>query len=183
MKYLTLVPVLAATLFAACASDTYQPYVTRGLNTGVAEKHDQFKLARTACYGFCPVYQLIVDDRDILIFQGERFVAEADGTVSKRLPEGSFKKLIAIAKAHEFSSFDAAYPNADGTNCPQRATDMPSVIVSFDAKKLNHAVSLYQGCVGFDGRDKLDDMILQIDAVLGMDDWIGPREDFYGQKD
>ena len=182
MKFSILWPVFAALLISACSTD-YEPYVTRGLNTGAPEKHEQFKLQRTACYGFCPVYQLIVDDRDILVFQGERFVAEADGTVSKRLPEGSFKKLIAIAKAHDFASFDTSYPNAAGTNCPRRATDMPSVNVSFDAKKLSHAVSLYQGCVGFEGREKLDEMIVEIDALLEIDDWIGPREDFYGKKD
>lgn len=183
MKIFPLWPLLAAALLAACASDNYQPYVTRGVDTGVAEKYDQVTLQRTACFGFCPVYEVKVDERDILVFKGGRFVAEAEGAVSKRLPDGSFKKLIAIAKAHDFASYDEAYPNEDGSNCPQRATDMPSIIIAYDAKKLNHSVSLYQGCMGFEGRENLDEMIVEIDAVLDIDDWIGPREDFYGAKE
>ncbi|PQA89147.1 hypothetical protein CW354_04160 [Marinicaulis flavus] len=174
---------MTAALLSACSTEGYQPYATRGLNTGQTENYDEFTLKRTACYGFCPVYEVRVDERDVLVFKGEQFVKEDQGTVSKRLPEGSFKKLVEIARAHDFSSYDAAYPNADGSNCPQRATDMPSVIVSYDAKKLSHSVSLYQGCMGFDGRERLDEMILEIDAVLDLDDFIGPREAFYGAEE
>lgn len=175
--------IALAALAAACSTEGYQPYVTRGLNTERPADYDSFTLERTACFGFCPVYTVAVNERDILVFKGERYVAETGGAVSKRLPKGSFEKLVAIAKAHDFASYDAAYPNADGSNCPQMPTDMPSVVLSYDAKKLDHSVSLYQGCTGFEGREALDEMILEIDAVLDIGDWIGPREDFYGTKD
>ena len=181
MKIRNMAPLLAAMAVAACAGD-YQPYATRGLDTGYSKTYDTFTLERTACFGFCPVYKVTVDERDILLFEGERFVAEDKGTVSKRLPDGSFRKLIEIAKAHDFADYDAAYPDEDGANCPMRATDMPTIVLSYDAKRLSHAVSLYQGC-RFDGREDLDAMILEIDAVLDVDDWIGPREDFYGAKE
>jgi hypothetical protein len=59
---------------------------------------------------------------------------------------------------------------------------MPSIIISFDSGRLDHEVNLYQGC-SFDGRDSFDEMVLQMDAVLNVDDMIGPREAFYGAKE
>lgn len=174
----------ALLLAAACSTDGYTPYyATPGAPDPNPKQYDQFTLQRTVCFGFCPAYKVSVDERDILIFEGERFVAEAGGAVSKRLPEGSFKKLIEIAKAHRFSSYDAVYPNEDGSNCENMATDMPSVSIAFDADNLNHAVRLYQGCFGMEGREQFDDMVTQLDAVLDLGDLIGPREDFYGAKD
>ncbi len=174
----------AAAFLAACSSDGYTPYAaTPGSSAAPRKEYDQFTLERTACFGFCPIYKVSVDERDILIFEGERFVAEAGGAVSKRLPDGSFKKLVDIARAHQFASYDAAYPNEDGSNCPQQATDSPSVIVSIDSGRLKHAVSLYQGCMGFDERERFNEMVLAMDAVLDIDALIGPREDFYGAKE
>lgn len=176
--------IAAAALIAACSTEAYRPYaVAPSAYEQRGGDYQTFTLQRTACRGFCPVYEVAVDERDILVFKGERYVAEAGGAASKRLPEGSFQKLIEIAKAHNFPAFDAAYPDADGGNCPRMATDMPSIVVSYDAKRLDHAVSLYQGCMGFEGREGLDEMILEIDKVLDIDDWIGPREQFYGAKD
>jgi hypothetical protein len=173
----------AAAFLAACSTEGYTPYAaTPGAPTNPRKEYDQFTLQRTACFGFCPVYKVSVDERDILIFEGERFVTEAGGAVSKRLPKGSFKKLIEIARAHEFEAFDETYPNADGSNCPQQATDLPSASVTIEAGRLTHAVRLYQGCFGFDGRERFDEMLLAMDTVLDIDDWIGPREDFYGEE-
>lgn len=141
-----------------------------------------FSIERTACFGFCPMYAATVDADDKLVFEGQRFVA-AEGAHEKTLPEGSFERLIEIAERHGFAGFDSAYPNEAGDNCPQMATDMPSVIVSVSSKKLTHAVSFYRGCFEFDGRDRLEAMIEEVDAVLALDDWIGSREDFMGARE
>ena len=184
MKCLRLVPaaVLAALFLSACAPQGYTPYYATPGGNGEQTDLDQITLQRTACFGFCPIYDVTVYENDVLIFHGERFVAETGGAVSKRLPDGSFKKLVDIAKAHKFSEFDARYPNEAGDNCGPIPTDMPSIIISFEGKRLNHEVNLYQGC-RFDGRESFDEMVLAMDAVLDIDDMIGPREDFYGAKE
>ncbi|MEZ5894697.1 MAG: DUF6438 domain-containing protein [Parvularculaceae bacterium] len=175
---------LALLALAGCVSEDHLPYYAApNPYDNPAKDRDQMTLERTACYGFCPVYKVKVSERDILVFVGERFVTETGGAISKRLPDGSFDKLMRIAKTYGFSDFDAQYPDADGANCPQRATDMPSVVISYKAERLTHAVDLYQGCFGFAGREKLDAMIAEIDAVLDLDEWIGPREAFYGAKE
>lgn len=184
LKQISMLAAMTALFAVGCAPKSYTPYYkSPSAYDQNNEKRDQFTLQRTVCFGFCPAYTVSVDDRDVLMFQGERFVAEADGAVSKRLAEGSFKKLIAIANAYNFKSYDAAYPSEDGSNCENIATDMPSVLVSFDAKRLKHSVRLYQGCFGMEGREQFDEMIVEIDALLAIDDLIGPREDFYGAKE
>ncbi len=178
-----LLQLLAMTFFfSACAPEGYTPYYATPGVTGGEKEYDQFTLKRTACFGFCPIYDVTVYENDVLIFHGERFVAETGGAVSKRLPDGSFRKLVSIAKAYDFSDFDARYPNEAGDNCGPIPTDMPSIIISFDTKRLDHEVSLYQGC-SFDGRESFDEMVLKMDAVLDIGDMIGPREDFYGAKE
>ena len=37
--------------------------------------------------------------------------------------------------------------------------------------------------MGFDERERFNEMVLAMDAVLDIDAWIGPREDFYGAKE
>lgn len=178
-----LLAAFAALLVSACASDDYRPWLAVPGAYDETEELDRFTLERTACYGFCPVYKVTVSERDILLFKGERFVAEAEGAVSKRLPDGAFDKLIDIARAHQFFGFDNRYPNESGSNCSAVATDMPSVIISIETKRLSRAVSVYQGCMGFDGRDRFNEMVLAMDAVLDIDDWIGPREAFYEEAE
>ncbi len=170
---------IAVTLLAACGSSknvpwasTHSPYAT------VKGETEQFTLARTACFGFCPIYRVTVDQSDALYFEGERFVAEEGATLSKRLPGGSFNKLVKIAKSYGFSSYDPRYPNEAANNCGAVATDMPSVIISFESKSLTHEVNLYQGCFDFEGRERFEEMVAAMDAVLDVDKWVGPREKF-----
>lgn len=166
-------------LITGCASGDYEPWLTRGVNATTPDVRDAFTLERTECYGLCPVYKVIVDDRDILEFQGKRYVAEDSGAVGKRLPVGSYKKLRSIAQAHDFDDFDAVYPNDEASNCPQMATDMPSVIIGFVKNGKKRTVRLYQGCMGFEGRERFDEMVSAMDAVLDVDDLVGPRDAFY----
>ena len=177
---LCLVAVFAA---AGCAGSDYEPWLTRGQQREAETDRDRFTLERTACFGVCPVYTAIVDERDILEFRGERFVAEEGGAVGRSMPKGAFDRLIDIAKAHDFEAFDAAYPNEDATNCPQFATDMPTVIVTIERGGKTRAVSVYQGCMGFDGRDRFDDMVLAMDEVLDLGDMIGPRDAFMAAEE
>ena len=167
-------------LVSACAGSDYEPWLTRGQIRGSDQTTDRLSIERTACFGVCPVYEVIVTERDVLEFRGERFVAEAGGAVAKPLPKGSFDRLLDIARAHEFDDFDAAYPNDDQSNCPQAATDLPSVIVTLEQGGRKRAVSVYEGCFGFEGRDRFEAMVAAMDDVFDIDDMVGPREMFLG---
>lgn len=129
-------------------------------------------IERTPCHGFCPVYRATVSAQDSLVFEGERYVASATHN-EKTLPPGSFAKLVAIAEAGGFKDLDAAYPNEGATNCPQYATDLPGVVLVYNTPTLDHSVRFDRGCMGFEGREGLDAMIAEIDAVLALEEWIG----------
>lgn len=171
--------VLALIIFlGGCVSSEHEPWITRGLNTTPQEEFDKFTLERTACYGVCPVYDVSVDEKDYMQFRGKRFVAEEGGSVASPLPSGSYKKLQAIAARRQFDAFDAIYPNDDGSNCRTLATDSPTVIVGFREGAETRTVRVYEGCLGFEGRERFFAMIAEMEAVLDIDDFIGPREAF-----
>jgi len=182
MKPQLLIFLITAALLTGCASRDYTPWLETPDPYAAPEVLQRFTLERTACFGFCPIYKVTVDENDFLQFTGERFVAEEGGTVSKRLPDGSFRKLQNIAKAHNFAAYDPQYPNENGTNCGALATDLPTIVVGFSSKAIDHQVRLDQGCMNFPERENFDAMVLEMDAVLNIDDWIGPREAFYGQR-
>ncbi|WP_425409597.1 DUF6438 domain-containing protein [Hyphococcus sp.] len=184
MKLSNFCILLAGLLLSACASEGYTPYLDRFSEYALDDDdYERFTLERTACFGFCPIFKVTVDERDFLFFQGERFVTETDGVLSKRLPKGSFKKILRIARDHEFSQFDPSYPNADRNNCGPIATDNPSIILAFDTEHLDHAVKWYRGCSQFDSRAELEEMIAAVDAVLDIDEWVGPRDAFMNAGD
>lgn len=177
--------LLAAPVLAACSSEGYTPYLAQpyAYSRAGETEYDRFTLQRTACFGFCPIYKVIVNERDVLFFEGEQFVVEDDGVVSKRLPKGSFDELLKLAKAHQFSGFDRNYPNENGDNCETVAADLPGLVVKFESERLTHEVNLYEGCFGFEGRERFQEMVAAMEAVLDIDDWVGPREQFTGEEE
>lgn len=168
-------PILAAAFFllAACSPPGEMDYPS-------APPAETVTIERTICFGFCPAYSAGVSADDRLVFVGKSYVTET-GEREKQLPEGSFDRLLTIAEKHRFSAFDEFYPNMAGDNCPNVATDMPTVTVAIDSSHLAHSVKFYEGCFDFEGRERLEAMIEEMDAVLALDDWIGDREDFYGE--
>lgn len=178
MKSSVLFSLVVLVAAAGCAGSEYEPWLTRGQPREADADRSRFALERTACFGVCPVYKVIVDERDIMEFRGERFVAEEGGAVGRSMPEGTFDRLVDVAEAYDFDAFDAAYPNEDGSNCPQYATDMPSVVVTLERGGEARSVSVYQGCMGFAGRDRFDAMVLAMDEILDLGDMIGPRDAF-----
>ena len=183
MSYLIRSAFAFFIVLGGCVSSEHEPWITRGLNTTPAEVHDKFTLERTACYGVCPVYDVTVDDHDYLQFRGKQFVAEEGGSVASPLPRGSYKKLQAIAAAHQFDAFNTAYPNVDGSNCPQLSTDSPTIIVGFRQGAEARTVRVDEGCAGFEGRERFYAMLSAMEAVLDIEEFVGPREAFFADDE
>ncbi len=152
-----------------------------GAAVAAAGPNDKFTLERGVCFGPCPVYVVTVTGDDRLRFEGQKFCSR-EGVHERDLPQGSFNRLLAIAQRHEFTSIDSLWPDEKGLNCPEPPTDLPSVSVAFDTRTIKHSVKFYEGCSGYPGADKVMAMIKEFDVVLGLDDWIGPREQWYGKR-
>ncbi len=80
-------------------------------------------------------------------------------------------------------SMDTNWPDEAGLNCPEPPTDLPTVSVTVDAAELARTVKFYEGCAGAPGADRVKAMVAELDKALALDDWIGPRERFYGKRD
>jgi hypothetical protein len=140
-----------------------------------------FTLERGVCFGPCPVYVARVTADDRLAFDGRKFTARS-GKHARDLEKGSFVRLIEAAKRHDFAALDSNWPDAKGLNCPEPPTDMPTVSVSIETPELNHAVKFYEGCAGYPAAERMIAMVKDADAILALDEWIGPREAFYGKR-
>jgi hypothetical protein len=140
-----------------------------------------FTLERGVCFGPCPIYRATVTGDDRLSFEGRKFTARA-GKAQKALAAGSFARLIDVAAQYDFASIDSKWPDEKGVNCPEPPTDMPTVSVAIDSERMKHAVKFYEGCAGYPGADRLVGMIAEVDKVLALDDWIGPRDVWYGKR-
>lgn len=142
---------------------------------------DMISIERGYCFGPCPVYRATAYGDDRIVFEGKKFVI-ADGVRERKLDAGGFARLVEIARRHDIMSMDTKWPDEKGLNCPEPPTDLPTVTVEIDAAELARSVKFYEGCAGAPGADRVKAMVADLDKALALDDWIGPRERFYGVR-
>jgi hypothetical protein len=142
---------------------------------------DWISIERGYCFGPCPVYKATAYGDDRVVFEGKKFVV-ADGKRERKLDAGGFARLVDIARRHDIMSMDTNWPDDKGLNCPEPPTDLPTVLVAVDAAEIRRSVKFYEGCVGSPGADRVKALVADLDKALALDDWIGPRERFYGVR-
>jgi len=124
-------------------------------------------IARTPCYGWCPVYQLKVWRDGRIEYHGDEFVklrGSADGQITK----GQVDELDrAFAKAHYFDLADK-YTEYD-------ATDAPSVNTSYRLGNRTKTIEHYHG--DDHAPDDLATLENAIDTIVGVDRWIGTKDE------
>jgi Domain of unknown function (DUF6438) len=81
-----------------------------------------FTLEKTACYGTCPIFKVIVFDNDSLVFDGEEYVKKK-GQYSKSLSKGTVAKLIKQFNEVNFFQYKDTYT--------ENITDLPTTYISF----------------------------------------------------
>ena len=74
-------------------------------------------LERTACYGSCPIYTVIIRNDGTILYHGEKFVDRV-GRYTGMVPKQEFDKLAAFIKDVGFADLDPEYATA--------ATDHPA---------------------------------------------------------
>ena len=79
-------------------------------------------LERTACFGVCPVYKLIIYGDGRVVYEGIRFV-RIEGTRTTTISEDKIKQLIAEFQKIDYFSLKDSYEE-------RNATDMPSAFTS-----------------------------------------------------
>ena len=147
-----------------------------------ASPSDSVSIERGACFGPCPIYRATVYGDDRLVFEGRKFVRR-EGSHESKMAAGTFSRLLAIARRHDFASMDTKWPDDKGLNCPEPPTDLPTVTIAVATAEIRHAVTYYEGCGGSPAAERVEAMVADLDKALALGEWIGPREDWYGKRD
>jgi acetamidase/formamidase len=132
---------------------------------------DQITLARTACFGTCPVYKLTLSSDGVVTFAGERFT-KTTGTANGKISPGDFRSLVnEFEKINYFSLADAYTPGTK--ECEGYMTDMPGADTSIRLHGRTKSVSHYYGCRRPESvLQKLTALEDKIDEVVGTQKWI-----------
>ncbi len=144
--------------------------IPKSIFVGQKGNDDVITLERTACFGTCPMYKLMIASDGAVTFDGQRFTKTV-GTAKGKISPSDFRNLVAeFEKINYFSLPDAFLP---GTKvCPQRITDMPSANTSIKIKGKTKSVQHYYGCGDKGALAQLTALEKKIDEVAGTAKWI-----------
>ncbi|WP_049629484.1 DUF6438 domain-containing protein [Cellvibrio sp. pealriver] len=156
--YKKLVLTIVSLLLFSCASIT--PTI---------DNETVVKLKRTACYGRCPVYTVIVKANGAVEYEGYEYVS-AKGFQTASLPKESIDLIKAeLLKANFFkmkSNLDSG-----SWGCFVSATDSSYILIESSIQNRRKAVSVYLGC---DSKQVYEVISLAnyIDQVIGTSKWV-----------
>jgi (2Fe-2S) ferredoxin len=120
-------------------------------------------LERTACYGYCPVYKLVIYGDGRVIYEGTKYV-ETLGTKMGSISEEKVKQMIYEFRKINYFSLKDSYQHLD-------ATDMPGVITSLTIDGQKKTVNHYHG--DFNAPKSLTNLENKIDQIVSSDQWVG----------
>jgi hypothetical protein len=107
---------------------------------------DSIALERTACFGRCPVYRLLIAGTGAVHFESGSPSDASDTTFTDSIPPSAAGALLALARAIDFFDLPDEITPANPDACSLAATDHPSAIVTISmgdtVKRVNH----YHGC-------------------------------------
>jgi Domain of unknown function (DUF6438) len=129
------------------------------------------KLERTACFGDCPIYEVAVDARGRVTYEGRKFV-RVEGRQTARIPVASVAALLETADRIGFFALRDHYRsvrNPDGSET--FVTDRPTTFVTITRGGKTKRVEDYYGAP-----DGLHDLEQQIDEAAGTKRWLRREE-------
>lgn len=104
-------------------------------------------MERGACYGRCPQYTITINGDGNVTFDGKENI-KVKGTAESKLEAEEVKQIIEEFEKNFFFDLNDTY---DEANCPNAATDLPTVVYTVKTKGKEKTVSHYTGCVdGFE---------------------------------
>jgi hypothetical protein len=142
-------PVLLALTLIGCGrqlppSASAQPLPS--LET--AEAFDTIRLARTACFGHCPVYSVEIGRNGKGTYVGEEWV-KAKGKQSIQVAQVDTALLSAVLARSGFWRLKDHYQSKED-GCEEMWTDQPSLSITVSRKRQAKTVDYYHGCRGKD---------------------------------
>lgn len=134
-------------------------------------------LARTECYGLCPVYKVGIKADGAVMFEGIKNT-ETKGISEGKIDETQIKNILREFENADYFNLEDRY---DSKNCPLAATDNSTAVTSIQINGRQKTVSHYLGCAEDNQQrtpfpPKLRELENKIDEIAGTKRWIGERK-------
>jgi hypothetical protein len=153
---------LAATL-ALGACTTHAP---RPLAEVPAAGNASILVSVGPCFGFCPVYDVVVASGDTVIFAGKRHTAVL-GDRSRHAPADTYRKVAA-----DLAAFRPATGSEAEVPCETQITDTSVYTITWVDPDGQRTVARHQSrCAGGPGR-ALDGVLGGLPQRLGIAEWV-----------
>lgn len=167
---MTRLPVAAMVLLvSACAPrKTISPSADSSVDASVSAR-PAVTLERTACFGGCPVYSVLVSPSGQVSYHGKAHVRRV-GTATGQIPAKQVETLVAELEKAGYFELSDRYTSTDPA-CGRYATDLPSVITTARIGGRTKRVEHDYGCRGAPGA--LVILERRIDEVLNSSQWTG----------
>ena len=156
-------------ILAACAPRTATTNPGEAASDESAASQPAITIARTACYGRCPVYSLSVSPAGALTFEGKAHV-RVIGTAKAQVSKQKVDALLAELEKAGYLSFANRYA-ASEPSCGRYAVDLPTVITSVTLNGRTKRIEHDYGCGSVPGA--LTVLERRIDEVLDSGRWTG----------
>ncbi|WP_395645679.1 DUF6438 domain-containing protein [Terricaulis sp.] len=152
MKLFTMMVALIGAL-AACAPVDAQPQPSEAIT---------ITLARSACFGFCPIYRVSIDGAGNVTYVGERFV-NVRGEQRAQIPAADVQALLRRFDEIGFARLRDQYR--------ANVTDLPTYTVSLTRNGVTKTVVDYGG-TGAGMPESVRALQDEIDRVAGTSRWV-----------
>ena len=132
----------------------------------------RIELARRACFGACPIYDVVLTADGVVRFHGRGFVAQ-HGEREAKITTAAFAKLWRRLAEQDFAGLPTESSENGSADCKELRTDHPSAIVTLTATDVDARVFDYHGCRGNERLDAFRKLEDRIDEVAGTARWVG----------
>jgi hypothetical protein len=153
---------------AACGQiDTPAPVIANIGGTTVAPHVVMATLARTACFGLCPVYTVTVYRDGVVEYDGEDHV-KVKGKATGKITPDEVAALDQLFATNHYFDLKPQYKDYE-------VTDNPSSSTSYARGDQHHAVEHYHG--DSHAPEELRRVEDGIDAIVHVEQWIGTEQE------
>jgi hypothetical protein len=151
---------------SACAP---HPAVTPSTESSSTPASPVITLERTACFGSCPVYSIVVGAAGDVTYDGKAHVRQL-GTASAKIPREQVDSLLSELERGGYFDFASRY-TASQPACGRYVTDSPTVLSSVTLNGKIKRIEHDYGCGAVPG--SLIVLERRIDEVLRSGQWTG----------
>lgn len=144
------------------------PLMIISCSTQYSGNYSKIEYEAGACFGFCPMFKMTINEDRTAVFEAERFnfsrdtqSQEPEGTFTATIKQEDYNKLVALLNEINVNSLNAKYGN-------RNVTDLPTAYLRVDFKNGNSKeVEDY----GKSGSEKLVELYDFIEELRFNQDW------------